>query len=343
MTLRIRLPSADSPEFAASIERCRSTAGIPEHNAPAAGSIAALCHAFRADLSRRRTKRGPLSPRTVENYRRYADRIEREHGHRMMAQIKPKHCYIIQDGLSDEPATANNYMAVLRLILAMACKFGWVDTNAAAGVPALPIGEHEPWPARVIEAAIAAARPMSRLALVTYLCSGQRGGEVIRMQHGWHDRRIMQLVQSKTDKSVAIPMHPRWIAEIDATPKKSVTILYDRQGKPFREVEMLRERINDLLLLPTVQAAIAESVALEKMPAGVHLVPHGLRKNAACHLKEQGLSDEEVGALCGMTPATVAHYSKKKSVYLIAKRIADRITGASIVGLSGPRSGRARK
>lgn len=305
--------------------------------------MAALCHAFREDLPRRTTKRGrPLSPRTIENYRRYADRIEREHGHRMMRQIKPKHCYKIQLDLSEEPGVANNYLAILRLMLSMACKFGWVDSNAAAGIPALPIGEHEPWPARVIEAAISAARPMSRLALVTYLCSGQRGGDVIRMQHRWHDRQIMQLTQSKTQKSVAIPMHPIWVAEIDAMPKKSVTILYDRQGKPFREVEMLRERINDLLLMPVVQAAIAEAVALEEMPADVHLVPHGLRKNAACHLKELGLTDDEVGALCGMTAATVAHYSKKKSVYLIAKRIAERITGATITGLAGPRAASAR-
>jgi integrase len=335
---RIRLPALDDPSFAAALANAKAGNDVAARPDIIPNSVAALCHSFRDGLVTKRTKRGPLSARTIENYRKYADRIERDHGHRLVRQIKPMHVYKIQDAMADRPGVANNYLAILRLMLVQATKLGWVDRNAAAGVPALEIGEHEPWPARVVEAAIASALPMTRLAIVTYLCSGQRGGDVIKMQHGWHDRRIMQLRQGKTGKYAAVPMHPRWVAEIDAMPRRAMTILYDRFGHPFSEVEKIRDRINHTLSHPAVVAAHAEAVALGEIGEGVGLHPHGLRKNAACHLVELGLSREEAGSICGMTPEMVDHYTKRKQVYLIAQRLAERVTGATIIGLPGPRA-----
>lgn len=343
VTQRIRLPAFEDPTFPAALANAKAGDDVRVRPDIIPNSVAALCHLFRASLTSRRTKRGPLSERTLDNYRKYADRIECDHGHRLVRQIKPMHVYKIQASMADRPGVANNYLAILRLMLVQATKLGWVDSNAAAGIPALEIGEHEPWPARVIEAAIAVALPMTRLAIITYLYSGQRGGDVIRMQHGWHDRRIMQLRQGKTGKFAAVPMHPRWIAEIDGMARRAVTILYDRFGKPFAEVEKIRDRINHTLAQPAVVAAHAEAVALGEIDDGVALHPHGLRKNAACHLVELGLSREEAGSICGMTPEMVDHYTKRKQVYLIAQRLADRVAGATVSGLSGPRSHTACK
>jgi hypothetical protein len=44
---------------------------------------------------------------------------------------------------------------------------------------------------------------------------------------------MMRLRSKKTDTGAFIPMHPLWLAEIAAVPKKAVTLLYDRAGKPF--------------------------------------------------------------------------------------------------------------
>jgi len=338
ITQRIRLPAFDDPSFAAALANAKAGDDVQVRRDIIPNSLAALCHMFRAGLAARRTKRGPLSSRTIDNYRKYADRIERDHGHRLVRQIKPMHVYKIQAMMADRPGVANNYLAILRLMLVQAMKIGWVDSNAAAGVPALAIGEHEPWPARVIEAAINVALPMTRLAIVTYLCSGQRGGDVIKMQHGWHDGRIMQLRQGKTGKFAAVPMHPRWVAEIEAMPRRAITILYDRFGQPFAEVEKIRDRINHTLARPAVVAAHAEAVALGEIDEEVSLHPHGLRKNAACHLVELGLSREEAGSICGMTPEMVDHYTKRKQVYLIAQRLAERVTGATVIGLPGLRA-----
>ena len=56
-----------------------------------------------------------------------------------------------------------------------------------------------------------------------------------------------------------------------------------------------------------------------------HIPFHGLRKNAAYHLAELGLNDGEIGAVCGMTPDTVRHYTKRKRTKIIAQGAADRI------------------
>lgn len=338
---RIALPSPDAPGFSEALERARAvlvSAATPARAAPAPGSMAALCHAFRAGLPMRRNKRGKrLSDRTTANYRIYADRIEIEHGRKMVADLEPRHCYDIQDSLAETPGTANNYLSVLRLMLAMACRKGWAKTNAAAGIPALALGEHEPWPVAVIEAALATAQPMTRLALVTYLCSGQRGGDIIRMQHGWHRKGIMQFDQDKTGKSVAIPMHPLWTAEIERLPRRAVTILYDRAGRPFQSVETLRERINDVLASPALQIAIEAAVEAGELPKSKKLTPHGLRKNAACYLKEAGATDEDINAIAGMSPDMVRHYTKRVDVLRIAERVARQVGGQTVVNLLGPR------
>jgi integrase len=341
-TRRVPLPAPDDPGFSAAVAAARARFAAlhsPDRAEPAPGSMAALCAAFRAGLPMRRNKRGSrLSPATVTNYRMYADRIEAEHGPKLVADLEPRHIYDMQDAMADTPGTANNYLSVLRLMLALACRRGWAKTNAAAGIPALPLGEHEPWPVPVIEAALAASTPMTRLALVTYLCSGQRGGDIIRMQHGWCRAGIMQFDQGKTGKSVAIPMHPLWQAELARLPRKSVTLLYDRTGRPFQSVETLRERLNDVLKQPAVASAIATAVAAAELQPGRKLTPHGLRKNAACYLFEAGSSVEQIGTILGMSPDMVRHYTKRIDARRIAETMAETMTGANVVNLSGPRA-----
>ena len=52
---------------------------------------------------------------------------------------------------------------------------------------------------------------------------------------------------------------------------------------------------------------------------------HGLGKNAACYLAELGLSEDEIGIICVMTPETVWHYTKRKNNLMIAQGIALRV------------------
>lgn len=314
---RFRLPPFDDLGFAAELARVRGDGAAPERRAPADGSFAALAISFRGAIARRK-----LADATRANYLRYVDRIEREHGHRLVRQMRPAHVYKIRDSLEETPGVANNYLSVLRLMLAFACeRDAGMASNPAAGVPALTLGEHEPWPSDVIEAALKVATPMMRLAIVTGLCSGQRIGDCIRLQHSWINAGILQLAQGKTGAEVAIPIHPLWTAEIATVPRRALTVLYDRSGQPFASVEPIQARVRDLM------AKIgAEGFTF-----------HGLRKNACCYLLEMGLNDAQVGSLLGMSPEMVRHYGKRARSLMIAQGVADQIAGATVLTLPGLR------
>ena len=243
-------------------------------------------------------------------------------GHRSVAGCRTSDVRKLRDRMQDKPGKANNWMNVFRTIMAYAAENDWRRDNPAAGIKPLPIGEREPWPADVLTRAMAAASPMLRLALVSGLCSGARIGDVIRMQHGWHDGSIMEMRASKNKTDVAIPMHPLWLEALAGIERKSVTILYDRGGKPFASTKTLQERVRTLM----------------KSIAAPEFTFHGLRKNAACYLVEMGLSDAEVGAIVAMTPETVRHYSKRARTLMMARGVADKVTKGDVVPLKGGRA-----
>ena len=148
------------------------------------------------------------------------------------------------------------------------------------------------------------------------------------MQHGWIKPDPyrwggfeMEFVASKNKADVAVPVHPDWLAEMARVPRRSVTLLYDRTGKPFASTKALQERVRELL----------------KRLGVTGYSFHGLRKNAACYLAEQGLSDGEIGAIVGMTPQTVRHYTKKKRTLMIARGAAERVTRGDVLPIAGGR------
>jgi len=307
----IRLPAADDPTFAEEYARARHPGREREEAKP--GSIAALVEKFRASADHRNVP----SAKTRNNRARYLDLIAKEHGHRSVKGIRAAHLWTMRDNLADTPGKANNYLAVMRLLMAFAAKHDWRSDNPAIGIPALKLGEHEPWPADVLERALAAATPMMRLIIISGLCGGVRVGDAIRMQHGWHDGRTMQFFTSKNKVDVAIPMHPLWQEEIAKMPRRAVTILYDRSGKPFSTTGAIQSRIRRLM-----SGIGAEGFTF-----------HGLRKNACCYLVGLGLSDAEVGAILGMSPEIVRYYSKRAKSLMLANNVADRVRSGTVLKL----------
>jgi integrase len=250
-------------------------------SALAAGTLGALVSACRASSDYRNIP----AKSTRVNRDRYLKMIEVDHGHRSVA----------------------------------GCRRSDIRRMRATDVRMLPIGEHEPWPADVLARALATASPMMRLAIVTGLCSGARIGDVICMQHGWHDGRIMELRAEKNKADVAIPMHPLWLAEIGKVPRTAVTLLYDRSGKPFSDAKIVQERLRRLM------ADIGSPTYVSNGQPRLYSF-HGLRKNAACYLAKLRLNDTVIGSICGMTADTVQHYTKPASALMVARGAADRVT-----------------
>ncbi len=167
------------------------------------------------------------------------------------------------------------------------------------------------------------------------------------MQYGWIRDGIMEFTQQKVrrggvTKDVAIPMHPFWIEELAKLPRRSVTLLYERTGAPFKTTAAVQERLRALMDKPAVQEVIADLVARESIVEGSTFTFHGLRKNACCYLLEQGVNDSEVGEILGMSPEMVRHYGKRARALMVARGAAGRVTGGQIVALTGDTRRRQR-
>jgi integrase len=307
----VRLPDADDPDFARAYQDAARTA---QRSTPARGTMAALVAAYRASPEFRQIP----SPVTRANDSRYLDMIVADHGRRLVRDMKPVHVRRIRDEMQETPGKANNWIRVCRSLMSYAAQNDWRSDNPAVRIKPLRIGEHEPWPADVLHRAIEAAPPMTRLAIILGLCTGARIGDAIRIQHGWHDGRMLQFITSKNRVEVAVPMHPLLLAEIAKLPRRAVTILYDRTGRPIQSTGTLQSRLRDLM---------------RKIGEGGYTF-HGLRKNACCYLAELGLNDSVIGALVGMTPHVVRHYTKRSRNLMIAKGIADKVTGGDILSFA---------
>jgi integrase len=329
----IRMPAATDPDFAAEYERLSAPEAIVE--GPKRGTLGWLVVDYRNSPEWR-----AKSMKTRENQGRYLQLIANVHGHRTVSGVRPVAVFKMRDAYEETPGKANVWLSVFGSLMRHAIKLGLRDDNPADKVPILKTGEHEPWPADLLRVCLDVATPMTRLAIVTGLCSGQRIGDCVRMQYGWIENGIMQFTQEKVrrggvTKDVAVPMHPFWIAELNRLPRRAVTLLYERTGAPFKTTAAVQERLRALMATPEVQEVHADLVARETIKEDATFTFHGLRKNACCYLLERGLNDSEVGEILGMSPEMVRHYGKRARALMIAKGAADRMTGGKIVSIAG--------
>lgn len=309
-----RLPPLDSPNFATAYERMQ---GKVERETPQAGTISALVAEYRASAEFKSIR----SPITRANYNRYLDMLVEDHGKKLARDMARQDVKRERDRMAETPGKANNWVARLHTLMEFAVDRGYRQTNPAHKIKALPIGEHEPWPADVLHKALERATPITRLAIVLGLCTGARIGDAIKLRHKWHDGRVLQFKTGKNRTDVAVPLHPLLLGEIALHPRKAETILYDRTGRAFKSTGALQERIRDLM----------------KRIGAPGYTFHGLRKNAACYLHELGLSDTEIGTILAMTPQTVRHYTKRSRALMVAKNVAERIVKGDVMQKSGGR------
>jgi hypothetical protein len=315
----VKLPAPTDPNFAEELARVEAKP-VPRRTARE-GTMAALITERRIILAMEE-----MAQSTRRNWHYYLALIEEQHGHRSVADLRKAHVFRIRDAMAATPGKADNYIAKLTALLEFACERDWIAHNPARGVPKLSKGEHAPWPAHVISQALDAADDMLGLAIVTGLCSSQRLSDVIRMQHGWHDRRMMRVPASvKTKTPANIPMHPMWLEALDRVERRAVTILYDRFGRPFSGTDRIQERLRRLM----------HSLGHVDEHDQLLYTFHGLSKNACCYLIETGLNEREVGDIVGKTAETVRHYAKQSNALMVAEGASARVISGRIAGLVG--------
>jgi integrase len=117
-----------------------------------------------------------------------------------------------------KPGKANNWLATFKARMGYAKQNGWRNDNPTIGVEMLDIGEHEPWPREVLEAALEIATPMTRLAILTGYYTGVRIGDAVRLQHIWITDGFIEFTTEKNKAHVALPVEPLWLVEIEKVP-----------------------------------------------------------------------------------------------------------------------------
>lgn len=258
-------------------------------------SIAHLIHLYRISQDYR-----SLAPATRETRDRYLRMIEDAHGEKAYAALDSGKVEQLRDEMADTPGAANNFVATLSLLYARAIKLKLVGINPCTGLKRLKIGEHQPWPADVIQKAMDVASPMTRLAIALHLFTGQRISDVCRMEWAHVKDNTIRVVQQKTGKEVWIPIHSTLKAELARVPRHVKWLLYNELGG-----QMTRGRLQERLL-----------VVWRKL--GVRYRWHGLRKNLVNNLLEAGCSTSQVSAITGQSLALVEHYAKGRDTKALA-------------------------
>ncbi len=214
------------------------------------------------------------------------------------------------------PAAANNFLRMLRMLMAFAVSHGIRRDDPTEGVEWIrqeSEGFHtwteeeitqfeERWPIGT----------RARLSFALHLYTGQRRSDVVRMT--WRDiaNGFLKVKQQKTGVKLEIPIHPNLQAILDAAPREHISILTTANGAPFAVAgygNWFRE--------VTRKAGLPERCAA-----------HGLRKAAARRLAEAGCSSPEIGAVTG-------HRTLKEIERYIAAASQAKLAGAAISKLKG--------
>lgn len=219
--------------------------------------------------------------------------------------------------VAETPTVANRQLQLIKQMMQFAVERGWRPDNPARDVRKLrhKSDGHHSWSEDEI-AQYEARHPLgsrARLAVALLLYTGQRRSDVIRMgrQHV-RDCRI-SVVQQKTGARLSIPLHPRLVEAMDASPSDHLTFITTEFGKPFTAAgfgNWFRDRCREAGL-----------------PEGC--TAHGLRKAAARRLAEAGCSPHEIAAITGhQTLREVERYTRAADQTRLASaafaRIGDR-------------------
>jgi len=123
-----------------------------------------------------------LSAASRKSYAIHLRKIEHEMGKAPAAKIEPKDVTHLMDKLADQPGTANMCLAVIGTVYKWGRKRHHVPLTCepTRDVERLELGEHEPWPAPVLNAALASKNARVRLATHLLYYTAQRIGDVVK-------------------------------------------------------------------------------------------------------------------------------------------------------------------
>ena len=314
--IRVALPaSIGSADFNAAYQAALSGQLAPAqgHRAqPAPGTIARahhLVHAHRGVSGLRNTTKAG-----------YASRIEAlrsEHGHRTVAGLTRERIITgILHPYADRPGAALSTLKMLRVLIRHAIDIGWLKHDPSLGIKRPKTHEIRSWTDAEIKA-FEERWPIGtkqRLAFALLLYTGQRRSDVHRMT--WSDvtGASIRVVQQKTGRKLAIPLHRELLAVLAAAGREHVTIINTGYGQPFT-VDGFSQWMRD---------------AITEAGLPIECQPHGLRKAAGRRLAEAGCTAHEIMAVLGHKSLTEAErYTREADQAQLATAAMTKLEGRS--------------
>lgn len=178
---------------------------------PQDGSLQALIIAYRK--SPEFTQQ--LKPRTRSDYDRFFDYLIPLGGMPVSA-IDTAFIYKLRDQANSKHKRrfANYLVAVVRLLFSWGKPRGFVDSNPAEGVKAIPRPKqmpraNRPWADHERETVLSAARIEVRTMIALGMFAGLREGDACSLLKTAYDGRSIELTASKNGEPVSLPVHFR--------------------------------------------------------------------------------------------------------------------------------------
>lgn len=226
-----------------------------------------------------------LAQRTRRDYERHLDAIAAWCGDLPIGALSARVIYAYRQKLAtlNTPRQSNYRLQVLRLLLQHGVRCGELEHNPAAKFRSFHLERREQvWSDEEIDRFLHVADTPIRLAMQLAVWTGQRQGDVLRMQWAWIDGDWLELRQGKTKKRLSIPIAKPLAEILKAAPRRGLVIVASSTGRPYRE-DHFRHRWLDT----AKRAGIAGKTFLD------------VRRTAVCRLAEAGCTVPEIAAITG--------------------------------------------
>jgi integrase len=251
------------------------------------------------DLYERSQAFRELAESSKANYGIYLRRLEKLLPTAPAAAVTRGDMRRLFDKMGNTPGAANLFLGTCGALFKWAIGNEYITASPTKGITPMKMGEHEPWPEGVLNAALASEDDQVRLLVHILYYTALRFNDALSLS--WSNivgNRIVARPQKgrRRKQELSIPIHRALAAEIARTPKRGLSIAVN----------------------PNTGRAYGEKVARDLLQAfaskfGADVVPHGLRKNAVNALLEAGCSVAETAAISGQTLQLVEHYAKQRN------------------------------
>jgi integrase len=239
-----------------------------------------------------------LKPSSRKLYKYALEPLSKAHGHRSASAMTAEHAEkIINQIGAIRPGMGNLTRAVMRRVMQFAVKTKLRNDNPMMGIEPFKVGEHHTWTDAELRQFEDKWRlgTRQRLAYALLLYTGQRVGDVAKMNRADLADGLIHVVQQKTGAELWVPMHPDLVKAMKALPAKGLTLIGDANGRPIQ-----RSTLSWLM-----RAAIKEA----GLPS--RCVSHGLRKAAMRRLAEADSTANQIASISGhKTLKEVERYTK---------------------------------